>query len=1204
MTLATRRLWIAVASAAALALALLAAYSAALARLPQQRSAIESFLREQTGFELRFERLAVQLGLYGPEAHFGDVTLWRAGSERQLLQAPELVVRFETWRLLRTGTLRPGRILVVGAEIDADALRELEAAGRRGPVPGVALTPEQRLLRRLVDLVRGLPPGRIELEAATLRGFERDADGAATGRLVSLPRLAFERSPGAARVHGGALLGGRLGRSINMALELRGLDAAPQALEGALLLQGRELRAEGWCAALGLPREGWRATADLRVVLRLRAGTVQGGSVTASGRDLQLPLGATPSSTARYAQFSGELGFERGAQGDWSLRGSDLRLAGAGLPARRVDWSGSLDAPWRVLRVEAASLPLEWLQPLLAWPALASLDGDLDALQLELRFDAGALSSRYTARAADLRWRGPQGDSVLEPLALRLDGDARVAQLVLEPTDTELTLRAGAAAAGAEPERYAIALTGDIELRREVAGWRAAIRSLQLAERSATQLQPRMDVSGSLTVPREGDSSLEVGVTLRQPLDARELPALDRLAVAATSVAVRDVALAGGRFTLRAAAGADGDWRLTGSSGELAVTRVDVTPGAGWPAVTQAGGRLRWDEPQLRFEFERGEVAGLRLLRGSLQRGARPRWSLGLEGPVQAAVSALAASPLAAQLPAELTAIGLQGPARFELQVEPAVPATAAAGTVAQRAPALPRWSLQARLAGVRWPMLERAPPIEALSGTVRIVDGAVEPTRLDARWMDQPVSLVAQRRRAGLRWVLSGRWPTESIAGLLPGYTDGRAQLGWRIEASAVRGATDRWRVEAALEDAAARALLELGTDRARGFQLQRGVVRFGAGALTLPVAAELQLAGALPEVELTQLALRWSALRPLLAAGPPVAGALELRTLALAGESLGPVRVSFAAAAAGADLVLDGERISGRLQAAAPDSADPPQIALARLSLARLPGRAALRATASAAPWSSTIVVDELRVGARLLGAVRTRLVSDGERLALRELRFSAGEWLASGALDCRRVALRCDARLELAGGSARPALDLWGIEGDFDATSVAGSATLRWPIADSEQAWAALDGELELTAVAGQLGAPARVGLLGESRAAWPWRELALAGRFRGPRFEIQQLALEGEQRLLLRGDLGLRDAQVRLEGEWWPQRELPQGLEDWPAAPTLAALARALRGRDIVPRPVQVAGSLAALELQLPPPLPTAAAPLPLQSPPAP
>jgi hypothetical protein len=1186
MTLATRRLWIAGALVAAVALAVLAVYSAALARLPQQRSAIESFLREQTGFELRFERLAVQLGLYGPEARFGDVRLWRVGSARQLLQAPELVVRFETWRLLRSGTLRPGRILIVGAEIDADALRELEVSGRGAAARAVAQTPEQRLLQRLLDLARGLPPGRIELEAATLRGFERDADGAATGRLVSVPRLAVERSPGAARAHGGALLGGRLGRSLNVALELRGLDTGRQTVEGALTLQGRELRAEGWRAALGLPRDGWSATADLRVVLRLRGGAVQGGAVTVSGRDLQLPLdaGAEP---ARFASFSGELGFERESNGDWSVLGSDLRLAGAEQPPRRVDWTARIDASWRVFEVEAARLPLAWLRPVLATPALTSLEGDLDSLRLQLRRGAGEVEVRYAVSAAALRWRGGEGGSELAPLALRLEGDARAAQLVLLPTETLLTLHAADAAAAGQPERHAIAVTGSIDLRRDAVGWRAETRSLQIAERRAQDSRPRLDVSGAITLPRRGDSSVELGVTLLEPLDARELPALDRLAAAAAAVPVRNVALAGGRFTLRASAGEDGEWRLLGSSGELAVARADVTPGADWPAVAEAGGRLRWDDPQLRFEFERGAIAGLRLLRGRLERGATPRWALTLEGPVEAAIAALAATPLAAQLPAELVAARLDGPARFELQVESVTPTSSAGGADALRPVMAQRWSLQARLQGVRWRLLEQAPAIEGLSGTVRVVDGELAPTRLDGRWQNQPLTLVAQRRSTGPRWTLTGRWPSESTAALLPGFAAGRTLIGWRVDAAPVRGgAAERWRLDAALEDGSARALLELGASRARGFELQRGAVRFGGGVPVLPATAQLRLSGTLAAVELAQLASAWRGIRPLLDAGPPTIGDIDLRELALVGESLGPARLSFAATSNGAELVFDGARISGRLHAAALDTADAPQLRLARLTLPQLPGRAALQASAAVAPWAVIVVIDALRVGERSLGAARARLESDHERLVLRELRFAAGEWLASGTLDCQRIALRCDASLALAGGSARPAFDLWDVRGDLDAASFEGSASLSWPIAAAEAAWAALDGELRLTAVDGSVGAPARLGLLAASTDAWAWRDLVLEGRFRGSRLEIVRLALEGEQRLLLRGELGLRDAQLRLEGQWWPQRELPQALEDWPAAPTLAAVVRALRGRDIVPRPVQVAGPLASLEMALP------------------
>ncbi|MEZ5459328.1 MAG: DUF3971 domain-containing protein [Steroidobacteraceae bacterium] len=1168
-----RRAWVMVAWTAALLLALLAAYSAALARLPQQRSAIESFLRTQTGFELRFERLAVQLGLYGPEAHFGDVTLWRVGSERQLLQAPELVVRFETWRLLRSGTLRPGRILVVGAEIDTDALRELEAAGRRTATPQ-ALSVEQRLLRRLVDLASGLPPGRIEFEAATLRGLERDADGAATGRLVSLPRLLLERSPGAARVQGGALLGGRLGRSLNLALELRGLDVAPGTVEGALTLQGRGLRAEGWAAAIGLPRAGWRATADLRMVLRLRAGTVLGGSLSASGRDLQLPPQVASGAGARYAQFSGELGFDSQPDGGWSLRATDLRLGAGGLAAARVTARGRVDAAWRALRIDASHVPLEWLQPLLGVPALQGFAGDLDSVLLELRRDTGATGPRYAVRAASLAWVGGATGGRLAPLALRLEGDARRAQLELEPADTELTLPPVGAATDDEPERHPVSLSGVIDLRHEAQVWRGEIRSLQLAERLAGALRPRLDFSGAITLAAQGADQLELGVTLLEPVDARAFPALDRLAATATSAAVRDVALAGGRVALRAGTDADGAWRLLDSDGELAVARAELDAAAGWPALSQVGGRLRWNDPQLRFEFERGEVAGLRLLRGRLERGDTPRWSVTLDGPVEAAVDALAASPIAAQLPAELTATGLEGAARFELQVEAAAPAQ--------------RWTLQVRLQDARWRLLAAAPAIEALTGSVRIVDGVVAPVRLDARWLGHPVRLDAQRRRGGMRWSMAGRWPFEVVADLLPGQAGRGSPIDWRLDAAPLRGSADRWRIDLLSEAIAARATFEVAASGTRGFEMQRGAVRFGGGAATLPAAAELRVSGMLAELELSQLARHWPALAPLLDAGPPTVGELALQRLSLAGVPLGPVGVRFDAAPGGAQVALDGAGISGRMRPASLQAGERlPLLQLQRLTLPRLPGLAALRATTGTSPWGARVSVDALRLGEHLLGAARASLVSDAGQLVLRDLQLSAGDWLADGTLGCQRQALRCELDLAISGGAAAEALALWNVRGEFEAARIDGRIALAWPITAREQSLAALDGSVRLTATDGRLGAPVRLGLLPASEDGWSWRDLTLDARVRGPRLEIQQLALEGEQRLLLRGVLGLPDASVQLDGQWWPQRELPQALEDWPAATTLAALVRALRGRDIVPRPVAVVGPLADLEMRLPP-----------------
>lgn len=1169
----TRQVWIAGAWCAALVLAVLAAYAAALARLPQQRSAIENFLREQTGFELRFERLSVQIGLYGPEAHFGEVTLWRAGSARQLLQAPELVLRFETWRLLRTGTLRPGRILVVGAEIDADALRELEATGRRrvrGAAPSEAATLEQRLLRPVVDLAAGLPAGRIELESATLRGLERDADGAPTGRLVSVPRLSIERSAGAARIQGGALLGGRLGRSLNLALELRGLDGTPERLEGAATLQARGLRIDGWRAALGLPRDGWRATADLRLMLRLRGGVIQGGSLAANGSDLEWRIDAQGGRPVRYPQWSGEVAFERTPRGRWQLRGTDLRLGGAGLPGARVDWRGEVATTWRSALLAAEAVPLAWLRPALELPALGGLDGKLDSVEFDLRREPDDVAIRYAMQAKALAWRDAEGLTLLAPLALHLDGDADTARLRIDPAPTQLTL------AGQTAQRYDLELEGGISLQRDGRIWRARIDTLQLAERTAQDVRPRLAFAGTADLPPFGDSRLDVEVTLLAPLDAREVPTLDRLAAAATAVAVRDVALASGRFTLRASATADGEWRLLDSEGELSVTRASVAPGSDWPALSEIGGRLRWDAPRLRFDFERGEIAGLRLLRGSLDLGPSPRWSVVLDGPIEAAVRTLASTPLAARMPVEFTTAGLRGPARLELRFETATPS--------------PRWALQAQLGGVRWYPLDGAPPVEQLAGAIRVVDGVFQPTRFEGRWLEQPVSLAAQRARGGTRWVLSGRWPGAIMAELLPGVVSPSDPVGWRVEAAAVRGSAARWRVDAVLGDGAARSQLEFAVSGKRGVELQRGAVRFGAGAVTLPDNPELRLGGTLPRAELAQLATRWQSLQPLLGGGPPLRGDLDLMDLQLLGTTLGAARLSFDAAAR-ASLRLDGDNIAGQLHAGSDTGAE---LRLARLRLPQWPGRAALDAAPDSQPWALGLGIERLQVGTRQIGALRARLVADDGRLTLRELRVVAGDWLATGVLDCERRALRCEARAALTGGAPRAALELWGMDAGFDATRIEGSAAMAWPIAPAAEAWAGLDGELQLTAVDGQLVAPVRLGLRAAGTDAWRWREAALQGRFRGPRFEIGRLAFEGEQRLLLQGDLDLRDAVLKLQGQWWPQRELPQGLDDWPAAPTLTALARALRGRDIVPQPVEVVGTIAAPELRL----------LPLQSPPAP
>src|SRR5688572_20035507 len=72
-------------------------YQLTLARVPQQRSALERLARAQTGLDVRFGELNLRWGWYGPEAVFRRVELGDPDRPRVLVRAPELVVAFDAW---------------------------------------------------------------------------------------------------------------------------------------------------------------------------------------------------------------------------------------------------------------------------------------------------------------------------------------------------------------------------------------------------------------------------------------------------------------------------------------------------------------------------------------------------------------------------------------------------------------------------------------------------------------------------------------------------------------------------------------------------------------------------------------------------------------------------------------------------------------------------------------------------------------------------------------------------------------------------------------------------------------------------------------------------------------------------------------------------------------------------------------------------
>ncbi len=1190
-TTRARTAWVAAGWLLVSVAALLGAYTMALARLPQQRAAIESLVRAQTGYDLRFGRLAVRLGFYGPEAQFTDVEMWRPGGERRLLQAAELVVRFETWRLLRSGSLRPGRIVLIGAHIDAEALRlAWQAATAAKPAATTASdlmqSPEERLLQHLAEFARALPQGRIELESATLRGFAREPSGGLAGRPVRIPRLSIQRMPDGARLQGNALPGERLGRSLFVAVELRGLDAAGGALEGSLTLQGRGLRLAGWRAALGWRPDGAAGVADLRALLRLDAGRLQAGTVELSASELRLPR-ADGAGQAHFENLRANLDFERLA-GGWGIRGSGLRVTLPGVPATSLDFELDADAAWSQAHLHADGVPIGWLRPLFALPPELNLDGTLRELRLSSVATPDGRALRFEARVEDGAWRDATGQARLAPLVFNVVGGDTGATLTF--ADEPLQLRLGAVPSEQSLE---IALQGSAMVRREGTGWRLDSRSLVLLDRATPAPRARLEFKGTLASEAPDAAALAVEIVLLEPVSSEELPLLRELSQRMLAAApIESFTLAAGRLDIDASRTREHGWRIERSAGDLAVSSASFRPAADWPALSEAGGRLAWDERELRFDFERGSIGDLRLVRGQLRRGSAPAWSLVAEGPAAAALDALAASPLATRLPAELRAAAVEGAARFELRVE----RRGASGRTGGQPPEPLRWSLLARFDSLRWRMLADSPPVEALTGMVRVVDGRLQASRLEGRWLDQPLRIAVDAGGAGRRWLLTGRLPDGATRELLAesGALGAGAAPRWRLEARPERSDPSRWRIDFALDGAPVRGRFELAA-AAEGFELRRGALRLGSGSLRLPESPVVEVQADLPQLELARLARLWSEL-PLHGAAPPLRGSLRIERLELLGEPLGPANVELGAAGGVPTVSLSGPRLTGMLRVgdAGSGAAGVPRLELERLVLTSLPGRAALASSATASPWALEMRVEELRLGTRRLGLWRGRLESRRDRFAVEPMSLDAGRIGLRGRLDCLREALRCTLEARVDGGEARTALALWGLPGGFDAARVEGALQLAWPVAAPDEVWVGLDGQLRLSAFGGALDGPARLGLLAGPAASWSWEQLDVEARIGRGRVDLTRIAFEGPQRLLMTGTVELPSAQTWLDGEWWPDRELPRVIEDWPAAPALAAIWRAMRGSRVLPRAVRVTGPADALAMEL----------LPLQSPPSP
>lgn len=329
--LALRVLALAVGSAAVLIAAGLLAYALALARVPQHRAALEELIRSQTGLEVRFSELGLRWGWYGPEAVFSGVELAPPAAAAVLLRAPKLLVDFDTWRMLRTGTLAATRITLENPAIDLSEMPGLVRAARpvaRGAAPADAAAPAgtledgARILSNWRGLALDIDGGTVRLPAAGGAGAPLELEI----RSVTLRRMGARLTADAT-----VLLPQSLGATAHARLDLITNPNAARIPSATLELAGQRLDFAGWRTTLeafapanSLPLAG---SGNLQLTVRFDHGRVltADGTLAAEGLAWQSAAPA-PAGGVRIDRLHGAWRLTRTGGGGWHLAADRLEL--------------------------------------------------------------------------------------------------------------------------------------------------------------------------------------------------------------------------------------------------------------------------------------------------------------------------------------------------------------------------------------------------------------------------------------------------------------------------------------------------------------------------------------------------------------------------------------------------------------------------------------------------------------------------------------------------------------------------------------------------------------------------------------------------------------------------------------------------------------------------------------------------------------
>lgn len=1062
---------------AALAITLLGvAWGTALSRLPAQRASIERLLRQQTGLDVRYGQLRVRLGFYGPEAQLLDVRIARVGERRTMLRAPQLVARFDSWRLLRGGQLRPGRIVVSDAEVDLPGWPERARPPPPPGMPGASAPAAQSwdalASEALRSLLAGLPDGSIEFEGATLRL----GAGAGEPVLLRAPRLYAARRASGTQLSGTLLLPRALGRTVFFSLSLEPVrDGAP--LRGTLRASGRELALMGlrdrfaphWPALAGL--------GDLRVQARLGDARVQQAQLRADLHDVVIAR-ADGGGSERIARASGALAITPRDGGlEYVLSGIELRGAGDAPPgwfARPTGVEARVDAAGRLVSLRSTRLPWPVLRAVLALrqdaaPSGLSLawwrGGELQDVELRrATLVAGGADAglEWRARLVDGRLEERTDGLVVDGLDASVSGTAARAQIELPPQE----LLVAGPPWGTQPAR--LLASGRLVGRDLGHAWTLSTEALRLDLGEGVELDADLAVGAAAgTAARYALSLTAEGPLSRAQWDRAGLAPPDVLPAAAW---VRAGDTRATQLLVQLAGALDeGGMRLAPehASGRVVLRGIDAGSLVPLPAPAAVDAEVSWLDDTWQAQLLGGSFGSLRVRGGSAEgrRDGGGRFDVELAGRIE---------DLTALDGREAAALRVPGVAEGAVTVRLDSQWQAVAG---RRTP----WRAVARVAGVAWRPDPSWPAATDLAGSIEITDAGLRRARLDGRWLDGPVRLSGGLDRQELRLTASGRAAAAAIeaawGGALAATGDGR--LAWQAE---LRGPPPggEWRLTASLAPLA-RADLRWVGDAVAGLRLQGGVLKLGDGPAVRPITGALIVGGRVEQFDLAALGRFLARSEQSAGWGKPLLGEVAVGEMSIGRTRLGAARLRLAGSVDGTSVRVDGPRLRGELSAQAAE----PRRVFARLeALTIAPGAdlARLPADLPHGPLDLVLDVDALTIAGGALGrlSAELRLADDGVGLERASLVRDGHEVVVSGG--CARAAARCSVELDLRpGAGALPWADVLGLGAVAGVEQVAGRASVTWSSGD-ERPGDVARGRLSLSAGGVQFDAAAAAAATG--------------------------------------------------------------------------------------------------------------------------